>query len=615
MKTVSDIYTERRERFQQEAEELKKYSRWFPWGRAFTFLVGVSLMILGWSGSAPRWLAWPGVALLVLFFIVVFLHRRIQREIVDTALLEEVNQRGIDRLGSAWRTFAQDGSAFLSKEHPYAQDIDVLGQGSLFQRINATATQFGEETLAQWLLERAPKEEIERRQEIVADLKDRLEFRQHLEKEGRRIDVDPQWSGPEPFLAWAESPALLWNRKGWVWLFRLMPLFTIGALLVFQIKPISFWWWFAPFALQVVILGYFIRRVQPILGSVAYREKAFSLYSALFNHIDSELTDSKQPLAGIQKKLRGQGAAPQKEMRVLQRIVDMIEFRQSPMFHLPLNFLLFWDLHCLLFLEKWKARTGQHLRGWFAQLGEVEALSSLATAASENPVGSFPEILESSEPLVFEAEELGHPLLPVDGRVYNDVTLSPECPFMLITGSNMSGKSTLLRSIALNACLAFAGGEVNARNLRLSHVQVATSMRISDSLEHGISYFLAELHRIKRVLDHLDDGIPLLYLLDEILHGTNTFERRKAAMGVITLLQQGNAIGAVTTHDLDLAEDCKRFGSQVHFTYFTDHIREQQMVFDYKLQEGICPTTNALRLMRIVGIPLPEEDDPNGLTL
>ena len=239
----------------------------------------------------------------------------------------------------------------------------------------------------------------------------------------------------------------------------------------------------------------------------------------------------------------------------------------------------------------------------------MEALSSLATSASEMPVACTPEILDPKEELVFVADGIGHPLLPVDERVYNDVSLTPDCPFMLITGSNMSGKSTLLRSIALNACLAFAGGKTNATSLRLSHVQVATSMRITDSLEHGISYFMAELQRIKRVLDQRDEETPLLYLLDEILHGTNTVERRKAALGVVTILQQGNAIGAVTTHDLDLAEDCKRFGSKVRFTYFRDQIREQQMYFDYKLQEGICPTTNALRLMRIVGIPLPDGDD------
>lgn len=610
MPSIQDTYAERCSRFKRETKELKRTSSWFPWGRAFTFLGGGGLMLWGWTGEHQLpWLGWVGLGLFIGFIILVVIHRRIQREIEDTELMGQVNQRGLERLASGWMEFEEDGTEFKPPaDHPYAGDIDILGRSSLFQRINTTATQFGAQTLASWLLNRASIEEIERRQKLVEDLQGRLEFRQHLESEGRRLQTNPTLEGPEPFLEWVEAPAKLWNQVFWVWLVRLLPLFTVGALLWYQVKPISFWWWFAPLVVQVGILSYFLRMVTPILSKVAYRERAFSLYSALFNHVDSELTTPKQPLANVQKQLREQGAAPQVEMSKIQKIVDLIEFRQSPLIHLPLNFLLLWDVHCLLFLESWKERTRPHVRQWFQTLGEIEALACLANHAEEMPLSSFPEIV-TDETLVFEAEELGHPLLDVQSRVYNDVTLDPDTPFLLITGSNMSGKSTFLRAMAINSILAYAGGKVNAKNLRLSIMQVATSMRISDSLEHGISYFMAELKRIRRVIDFRTDETPLFYLLDEILHGTNTFERRKAALGVVTLLQQGNALGAVTTHDLELAEDCKRFGSAVYFAYFRDLIREQEMVFDYKLQEGICPTTNALRLMRIVGIPLPDEEE------
>ncbi len=609
MPSIQDTYAERHARFKRETKELKRTAGWFPWGRAVSFLGGVGLMLWGWTGEHQLpWLGWVGLGLFVLFVVLVVLHRRIQREIDDTELLCQVNQRGLDRLAWGWTEFKEDGSEFMPPpEHPYAGDVDLFGRGSLYQRINTTATLFGAQTLASWLLERASLEEIERRQGLVADLRDRLEFRQHLEKEGRRLETNPSLEGPEPFLEWVDAPSQLYNNVAWVWVVRLLPLFTVTALIWYQIKPISLWWWFVPLVAQVGILSYHLRLVQPILSKVAYRERAFSLYAALFDLLDSELTDPKQPLAAIQKQLREQGSAPKQEMNKIQKIVDLIEFRQSPLMHLPLNFLLLWDIHCLLFLESWKERTRPYVRSWFETLGEVEALSSLANHAEEMPVVSLPELV--TEPvMLLKAKHLGHPLLDVQTRVYNDVILDKDSPFLLITGSNMSGKSTFLRSMALNAILAYAGGFVNAESLRISVMQVATSMRITDSLEHGISYFMAELKRIRRVIDYREDETPLFYLLDEILHGTNTFERRKAALGVVKLLQEGNALGAVTTHDLDLAEDCKQFGDKVQFAYFRDLIREQEMVFDYKLQDGICPTTNALRLMRIVGIPLPEED-------
>lgn len=608
MQTISGLYSERKTRFEQEYHELQRTTQWFPWGRAATFLGGIFLVIWGWGGNGPRWVIWIGLVLFICFSMLVWLHRRFRKEMEDIELLIEVNQRGLHRLAQEWRNFPEDGHFFMpSPEHPYAHDIDLFGRGSLFQRINTTATTFGATTLSSWLLHRASIEEIYRRQALVGELQERMELLQHLEKEGRRLKADANIRGPEPFLLWVDSPSFLLNRKAWVWFARLFPLFTVGAFLFYQFRPISFLWWFVPLVVQVIVLGYWIRQIQPVLANVAYRERAFSLYSSLFTLIDSELTEPKQPLAVIQKQLRQQGSAPQKEMATIQRIVDLIEFRQSPLLHLPLNFFLLWDIHCLLFLEQWKERTRPYVRGWFDTLGDVEALSSLATCANEMPVAHFPTISEDTKPL-FIAKELGHPLLDNDRRIYNDVSLDAKHSLLLITGSNMSGKSTLLRAMALNAVLAYAGGKVNAAHLRLSWMQIATSMRISDSLEQGVSYFMAELQRIKRVLDCREDNAPLLYLLDEILHGTNTTERRKAAFGVISLLQQSNSLGAVTTHDLELAEECKRFGERTHFAYFCDLIEEQQMVFDYKLREGICPTTNALRLMRMVGIPLVSVD-------
>jgi DNA mismatch repair ATPase MutS len=210
--------------------------------------------------------------------------------------------------------------------------------------------------------------------------------------------------------------------------------------------------------------------------------------------------------------------------------------------------------------------------------------------------------------LVFDAKELSHPLLARKGRVANDLKLHHDSPMILLTGSNMSGKSTLLRTLGINAVLAYAGSMVCAKKLHLSeHLQVATSMRIKDSLEHGISFFMAELYRLKRILDMREKADPIFYLLDEMLHGTNTLERRIAALGIIAQLLDSPAIGAVSTHDMEVSEKCSRFAPRIRFAYLSDQITDRQMRFDYKLREGICPTTNALKLLEIVGIALPEE--------
>ncbi|MCB9638274.1 MAG: hypothetical protein H6728_16925 [Myxococcales bacterium] len=595
------------------AEERKQQAQTMPWVRGGLFLALVVLLSLGLSGEL-----FAGWYLLELVVFVAFMysvshHRRLRKERQDAELLAAVCQRGLDRLEDRWQRFPHRGDAYQDDDHPYAQDLDIFGQGSLFQYLHTMQTHFGEETLAHWICEPADTSTIQARQKTVLDLKEHPQMRRSIEREGMRLhlneDAQPtELPNPEPFLQWVEGGSYLKDKpflKLWIWI---SPAFVVTTFLIQQITgKISMAWWALPLLAQLLVAYGLGGHVVSILSSVSLREKVFLLYANLFRIVDQETAEKGTPLHKLQSVLREQGHAPHEEMARLQKIIDMSDVRYSGLIHFPLNTIFFWDLHCLTRLETWQDRVGPKVRSWFELLGELEALCALATFADENPDYRMPSFTEEDAPLCFEAKELGHPLLSRRARVANDLSFNEVTPLLLLTGSNMSGKSTLLRTIGLNTALAYTGAPVCAESFELSpNLQIATSMRIKDSLEHGISFFMAELYRLKRVLDLRNQSKPLFYLLDEMLHGTNTLERRVAALGIISQLLDSKAIGSVSTHDMELSEKCKRFGEKVEFAYLSDQIKDRQMRFDYKLRKGISPTTNALKLMEIVGIELPE---------
>jgi hypothetical protein len=586
--------------------DLQQRAWWMPWVRAATFLSFAVVTILGFSKDRfPGWWA-VAMVLFAAFVWAVRTHRRFLAEQKDAELLLDINRLGLQRLRNQWTEFPRRGERYREDEHAYVKDLDVFGKGSLFQLLNTTATRFGEDTLAEWLKERADKEEILRRQDIVADLRERLSFRQGLERERLRFEEEEQSIDPLPFLEWAESDPVLLPSKALLLATHGLAVWTVVALVAYMWLPVPWYLWLTPLLLNLVLAGRTSGWVMPVLMKVHAREKVFALYSHLFERIAAE--ESTGGLKTLQEKFRGDHDAPHVEMKRLQFIVELTDVRFSPMLHFPLNLVLLWDLHCLFLLERWQRRVGRKVRFWFEVLGELEALAALANHAYENPENTVPEILEDESPVAYHATRLGHPLLDRKTRINNDVELHHDKALMLITGSNMSGKSTFLRTLGINAVLAYAGASVCADSLRLSRLQVASSMRIQDSLEAGISYFMAELYRIRRVLDLNEEEAPILFLLDEILHGTNTIERRKAALSVMqALVSNPNAIGVISTHDSDLTRASERFGERLFYTYFADQIVDGQMTFDYRLQQGVCPTSNALRLMKIVGIPIPED--------
>ncbi|HKT40549.1 MAG TPA: hypothetical protein VJR48_19410, partial [Ktedonobacterales bacterium] len=421
------------------------------------------------------------------------------------------------------------------------------------------------------------------------------------------------------FLTWAESDTWFGQRRWLLWLSRLLPLLAVGAAVAQAAGLTRLPIWLGVIAINALLTWLVGKPVERILNEVADRKAIFLPYAGIFQRVERQRF-AAPALRQLQARLSASGLNADEQLRRLGSILRFGDVRLS--FFAPvLQAFLLWNFQALWLLERWQRRAGPHARTWFETLSELESLAALAALAFDNPTWTFPEFIEG-QPAVVAARDLGHPLLPAEMRIGNDVTVGPPGSFLLVTGSNMSGKSTLLRAIGVNVTLAQMGGPVCARELRLPPVALATSIRISDSLEYGVSYFMAELQRLKLVVDTAEETrtqgerIPL-FLLDEILHGTNTSERQIAVRHIIRYLVELGAIGAVSTHDLTLVSvpEIAAISTPVYFTEtFTRGLDGPRMRFDYTLRPGIATSTNALKLMEIVGLPvLTENARPDGV--
>jgi len=405
-------------------------------------------------------------------------------------------------------------------------------------------------------------------------------------------------------LSWAEGEPWLSQRRGLVVSLYVLPVLTLGLLAFARSLGLPTATWVAPFMAELVVVSMARKEAERVFAAVSSTQGAFLRYGPMFELLE-QLSLSSALLADLRKGLVASEVAPSAAMRRFERIVGWFDLRHSGLIHPLANAFLLWDAHCLLRLEAWQRGAGRHARGWFRALGEVEALSAFAGLAFDEPSFAWPEIVEG--PACFEARELGHPLLPAVNRVRNDVVLAEPGRALLVTGSNMSGKSTLLRAMGAAAVLALAGAPVCAGRLRLSPLVIRTSLKISDSLARGVSHFYAEVSRLKGVLDATAEREPVLFLLDEILHGTNSEERQIGARWILAELLQRGAIGAVSTHDIGLCRLPGELMARVEQFHFRESVENGKMTFDYRLRPGPVRGGNALRLMRLVGLPVPLE--------
>jgi len=548
------------------------------------------------------WVPLPGqawgaeFALLLSFVVLVVLHARVEakKDLAESAL--RFHARGLARLDGRWHEQGATGEAFATPNHPYAGDLDVFGPNSLFRFLDVTETRFGASHLASWLKGAAVDFPggVRERQDAARDLAERHAFREGLSATGALVGEDKP--DPEPFLKWASGAAPLEAGAPLALAAKVLPVLTVASLIVANHLPAGLWIGFL--ILQLVVTAPKRAVVARIVESVSSMEGGFSRFAEMLAAVEAQGFEAPL-LRQYKTRLSASGASATQEMARLGRILSFVGARENAVFRLILGPLLLWDFNCAVALERWRLRAGSNAHSWLSTLGEVEALSSLAALAHDHPEYAWPVLAGSPR---FDAQGLGHPLIVASKRVDNDVALAGPGTVLLVTGSNMSGKSTLLRAVGINAVLALAGAPVCATGLAIGDMRVVTSMRVRDSLAEGVSHFYAELQRLKMVVDMAKGERTVLFLLDEILHGTNTRERLIGARAIVRKLVEYKAMGAVSTHDLGIADLETELPHAVKNVHFQEQVTDDKMSFDYKLRDGVVQSSNALILMKLVGL-------------
>ena len=593
-------HREERARAEAKAEGLDRRMARVANARVVAFLAAAAFLLLTVFHRLPLWGYLPVGAAALVYAVLAFLHGRLLLAEARGRAEAAYHQRGEDRLSGAWHAHPAGAPLEHLEEHPYALDLDVFGHGSLFQLLDEAATGHGEQRLAAWLSAPASIDEVRRRQGQVRELAGRPGFRRDLAVAGR-LGGNARVS-PRAFIAWAEAPPSL-DRVRWM-----RPLAPVVPLLWAAVVAATAADWLpgeVPWlALLVPAVLLLVARpgIQRSFDGLELGQRGADRLARALRRLEREPFTSPE-LRALAGGGPGTGVAPSAAMRQLARLASLAEQRRNQL-HVVVNLLTLWDLHVFFRLDDWRRRHGRDVAGWLDRLADVEALSCLGGYLHDRPDLTMPELAEAGP--CFTAERLAHPLL--DGAVPNDVSLEGPGRLLLVTGSNMSGKSTLLRAMGLNAVLAFAGGPVSARRLRLSVLHTWTSMRVQDSLEQGVSFFYAEVRRLKQVLEGAAaHPRAALVLVDEMLVGTNTRERRLASGEVLRLLVATGCIGAVTTHDLSLAELAREPGSTLVPVHFQDVLEDGRMRFDYTLRDGVVESTNALRVLALAGIPVRDD--------
>ena len=526
-------------------------------------------------------------------FILVKIHNRffIRKEWLETQA--RIIQEELQALSGDYSSF-EDGKEYVNPEHPYSFDLDIFGRRSLFQSINRTCTFFGKNRLAKWLQNHLhEKTSIEKRQEMVREISEHTLFREQFRVAG--LVHHGQSSDGEKIQAWSQSPAQ-YLHAGWVKAFIWgVPVINSLLLITSLAGWTSFSWLGLSFGIFLVLSFGIIKRATYIQETYGKQLKSLNGYARLIALAKAENWKS----AGMQELMERfnlNGQSPIQALQQLSKELDRLDLRNNQFLYVLLEGSIFFQLQEIVRIERWKARYGQHISKWLETVGELDALCSLGTFAYNHPQYTYPELTE--KPFCFLATQMGHPLMPASQCVKNDATIPSRPFFLIITGANMAGKSTYLRTIGVNYLLACIGAPVCCERLKLYPNQLITSLRTSDSLSDNESYFFAELKRLKRIIDLLNQGQQLFIILDEILKGTNSMDKQKGSFDLIRQFMQLKANGIIATHDLLLGSLIKQFPEA--------DIKENELTFSYKLREGVAQNMNACFLMKKMGIILQE---------
>lgn len=576
---------------------LQKRKSVFGWLRFVTLIAAFialwKLWPLGLIVALPVFSILTG---LFLFILSKDLNNNLTIE--NSVRLRKINETEIEILNHHF-THLPDGSNYKPETHEYANDLDIFGRASLYQYINRTNSEQGNKMFADWLLHQALPGMILQRQETVKELTPETGWRQQLQSCGiaTKITIATQ----QRIEKWLEQPVSFSGKLLWNILKYLLPAISFSFLTLHLINildasifyPLMLLMLAVSFAISKLIISDYLQ-----LNRIAPELESLSESISLIEKKEFKTDLIKQ----LQAKYKTGLVTSSESIKKLKKVLDLLDIRLNPLVFIPLNTFLFWDLQQIFTLEKWKIANKHNIRDWFGTLAEIECLSSIANLAFNHPENSFPRI--SNKEGVFIADSMGHPLIAKEKMVCNSFSTEGVNQMNLITGSNMAGKSTFLRSIGINIVLAMMGSTVFARSLALSPMKVLSSMRVSDNLEESTSTFYAELKKLKEVINSVYNNEKVFLLLDEILRGTNSADRHAGSKALIKQLIHHKAVGLIATHDLELAKLADEFPDKIHNYHFDVQVANDELYFDYKLKRGICQSMNASLLMKKIGIEL-----------
>ncbi len=538
---------------------------------------------------SPWWMVLP----LAAFVITAAWHARILRAQELARRAAAFYRAGLARIADRWPGTGQTGERFNDPHHVYAADLDLFGRGGLFELLSTARTRIGEATLAQWLLSPSALDQITERHGAVRELAAQLDLREDIAVLGEDANIGVH---PEALLKWAETPNQM--KPEWIrWLALVLSISAVAGAVLWAVLGIA-----TPFVLILLmeaIVKYRLRKpLEEVLHGCEQALRDLDLLSAVLARFEHHQFRAPR-LLELHRQLSSHQLASSRAIAQLRTIVDLSDSRGN-FFLRALDVPLMYSVQVAFAAERWRRAHGHAVRAWLSVIGEIEALLCFATYSYEHPADPFPEFVQGSAR--FDGTGLGHPLLPAGTCIRNHVHLSEERRIFLISGSNMSGKSTLLRTVGINTVLAMAGAPVRAQRLRLTPLHVGASIRVNDSLQEGSSRFYAEITRLRELYDLAATELPLLFLLDELLQGTNSNDRRIGAEGLVRALLNRGAIGLVSTHDLALADIGGSLNGHLYNVHFQEDFADGKMHFDYKLQEGMVTKSNGLALMRSIGL-------------
>ncbi len=538
------------------------------------------------------------ISLMVVFIRLIYADQRNKTTIENTRYLITINEEEVKALAHNYYHF-EDGASHTPKQHLYANDLDIFGRASLFQYINRTGSELGSAVLADWLLQPADTATLLQRQAAIKELSAATEWRQQLQAFGKQKKI--RLATQQRLQNWLNEPDNFSSAKYWGYLRYILPAIIIGIIILntagiipYQVRNMAL--------LASAVIAYFIGKKTALIYH--HLSKIVSEVEVLAGSVEliENLDCKSELLMQMKTQFVQTNNTASVALKQLKSIVGRLDLRINPVVFIPLSILLQWDLQQVQALQKWKNRNHENALQWFDMLAQFEAISSLATLTFNHPQWSFPIFKE--EHFFIEGTQVGHPLINAAKRINNDILINSKGEIMVITGSNMAGKSTYLRSIGINVVLAMAGSPVCATGFVLSPVQIISSMRIADNLEESTSTFYAELKKLKTVIDKVNEGAHVFILLDEILRGTNSLDRHTGSVALLKQLIKKQAAAIIATHDVELAQLKEAYPANILNYHFDAQVSNDELYFDYKLKTGVCESLNASILMKKIGIEL-----------